>query len=354
MSTHYDTKYWTYFYKPKSRTELTLKFGKNKSKHPHDRTLNFEGSFHKRPAFGTYLEREENKLTLSLQLIFFSLYITYSGLKEYIIHGKDTWRYSLTIHDWTVWWNLGCEPHSWSSTDGWRNTNFDIVKFFVGKMEHDQINHEDKLEVIKLPEGSYQAKMDFADFVRWRSRIPKFIWKGTVRRVNLEITPEIPYPGKNDPVSGYSSVSFPASSVTEVLDTVYKYIKKKRRDDLSYYANDNRKMVDDYIYTINGLDINIGRVPVEKRKGEWHPVGTSTSRISDETFRKLSKQKEKFTTEESHFVNKYMGRVNSLDFIKDYSQEDIQKDMLEYFKTRNMNISCGEGSASTAVPAGAK
>jgi len=352
MSTYLSNKYFTFFHKPKSRTEITFKFGKNKAEHPHDRSLKFEWSFHKRPSWGTYLEREENQATYAIQLVFFSLFITYSGLVNYIIHGADTWRYSLSIHGWILWWNFGCEPHSWSSKDGWRNSNFDFLDFLFGKLKHDKKNKEEHTKTVKLPEGEYDAEMKFEDFIRWRTRIPNFIWKGVVRRVDLKITPEIPYPGKNDPVDGYSQCSFPAKDVEEVLDHIYQDIKKRRRGDLDYYANDYRKMVDDYTYTVNGLPINIGRVPVEWRNKEWHPIGCSSSRIADETFRKLWNKKESFTPEESVFINKYMRVSNSIDFIKSPSQKKIQEDMKDYFKTRDMDIGSVDASSSYAVPKG--
>jgi len=352
MSTYISNKYYTFFHKPKSRTEITFKFGKNKAKHPHDRSLKFEWSFHKRPHFGTYLEREENQVTLGIQLIFFSLFITYSGLMNYIIQGADTWRYSLVIHAWTLWWNFGCEPHSWCSKDGWRNSNFDFLDFLLGKQKNAKGNREEHSKVVKLPEGEYQAEMLFEDCYRWRTRVPKFIWKGKIRRVDLKITPHIPYPGKNDPVGGYSSLSFPAESIEEVMDHIYQDIKKRRDGDLAYYANDYRKIVDDYTYTINGLPINIGRVPIEKRNKEWHPIGCSSSRISEETFRKLWKKEEPFIPEELGFINKYMGRVNSIDFIKNPTQKEIQNEMKEYFKTRDMRIgSSSDVSIGYAVPA---
>jgi len=351
MSTYIDNKYWNFFHKPKSRTEITFKFGKNKAEHPHDKKLKFEWSFHKSPRFGTYLERDENQITYAIQLIWFSLFITYSGLMRYIIHGNETWRHSLTIHGWILWWNFGCEPHSWSSSDGWRNSNFHISEFFLGKMKFDKENKEEHSQVIKLPEGEYQAEMLFEDCLRWWSRVPKFIYKGVIRRVSLNITPAIPYPGKNDPVDGYSSISFPAKNVEEVLDHIYQDIKKKRKGDIAYYSNDYRKVVDDYTYTINGLPINIGRVPIEKRNKEWHPIGCSSARIADETFRKLWNKKEDYTPEESGFISKYMGKCNSIDFIKSPTRDQIQEEMKEYFKTRKMEIGCSEGSVSYAVPA---
>jgi len=353
-STYIDSKFLTFFHKPKGRTEVTFKFGKNKAEHPHPRNLNLEWSFHKFSTFGSYLERKENDVTLGLHLIFFSLYITFRGLKRYIIHSEETWRYEICFHHWVIWWNFGCEIHSWKSSDGWRQSSFDILDFFFGKMKHKEEKEVDETMTVQLPEGYYQVDMNFADFVRWRTRVPKFIWKGVTRRASIKITPEIPYPGKNDPIGGYSSVSFPAKDKEEVFDHIYQDIKKKRRGNLSYYANENRKIVDNYTYTINGLEINVGRVPVEKRNKEWHPIGLSTSRIADETFRKLSKQEKDFTPAEIVFINKFMGKANSLDFIKDSSKEEIQQEMLEYFRTRNQEISCGLGDASYSVPAGVK
>lgn len=349
MST-YISKKWFNYYSGERRRDLTFKFGKNKAKYPHDRSLSFEWSFHKDLNFSISFGRRENQAKLAIQFLFFSLFTTCSGLTNYITRSDQEWEYSVSFHHWVIWWNFGCSPHQWSTSDGWRNKSFDFLDFLLGRTKHANKNRAEHLKTLKLPEGDYAVQMVFEDCVRWRPRVPKFIWKGVVRRVGLEITPAIPYPGKNGPVGGYSKISFPAKSVEEVLDHIYKDIKKKRQGDIGYYANDYRKMVDDYTYTINGLPVNLGRVPVEWRNKEWHPIGCSSAKIADETFRKLWKKEEKLTPEELGFINKYMGNPNSIDFIKSTSQDHLQDEMKEYFKTRNMKIGCEEGSASYAVP----
>jgi len=351
MSTYITKKFFSFYHSKNNRSELVFNLGKSKADRPQDRFLKFEWSFHKDIHCSTYLEREENKITLGVQFLFFSLFTTYSGLINYIIKSNQTWRYSLSIHGWILWWVLGCEPHSWNSSDGWRNSNFDFLDFLFGKLKHDKKNLEELSHTLKLPEGDYEIEMKFEDFISWRKRVPKFVWERKIRRVDLKITPEIPYPGKNDPVGSYSQISFPAEDIQEVLSKVYEDIEKKRRGDIGYYNNEYRKVMDNYTYTINGLDINLGRVPVEKRNGEWQPLGYSTARAADETFRQLTKKKNPLTNEELGFINKYMGRINSIDFIKESTQDDIQKEMENYFRTRQQEvIGYGLGDTSCSVP----
>lgn len=174
-----------------------------------------------------------------------------------------------------------------------------------------------------------------------------------IRRVDLKIEPEIPYPGKNSPVSGYSQVSFPAKDVEEVLDNIYKNIKEKRKGDIGYYKNAYRKIVDNFIYTVNDLPINIGRVILEKHNKEWTPIGISTSGVADSKFKELM-HKDSLSLEEVGFINKYMCKRNSISFIQDKSKNDLQKEMEEFFKNRNMQISCGYSENNYAVSTGGK
>ena len=348
-STYIYHKYFNFYYKP-HLAELTLKLGKNKAEPSHARSLTMSMSFHKKSSFGIFLRRDENQATLSIWLIFFSLSLGYSGFINYIVQSKNTWEYSLTFSNWTLRWNLGCNLNSWSTSDGLRNSNFNFLDFILGRILTSKIDIKSVEKIVKLPEGDYLAEMSFVDFTHWRKRIPKSIWNSTVRRVSLKITPEIPYPGKNSPVGGYSNISFPAKNVEEVMQKIYKDIKDKRGGSLDYYASEYRKIVDNYIYTINGLPINIGRIPVEKRNKVWYPLGCSSSQIADETFKKLWSKKGDFTPEEYGFIKKYMGIDNSIDFIRDTSKEEMQKNMQEYFKTRSMETGCSEGNTSYAIP----
>jgi len=237
--------------------------------------------------------------------------------------------------------------NSWSSTDGWRNSNLSVVELILGSAKHSKENKECVERPFKLPEGTYKVSIVFEDYLRWYPRIPKFIWLGKIKRANIDIDPPIPCPDRE---SGYSNSSFPANNTEEVLDDIYKTIKKRRSNDMSYYSNSYRKIVDNYIYTINDLPIDIGRVVIEKHDKEWKPTKCSTSQISDNEFNRLKSKESDFTPEESNFINKYMGILNSFDFIRDLSQQQKQDEMCEYFKKRNMTISCGAGDKSYAVP----
>ena len=338
-------KYWTFFYKKKNRTEIIFNLGKNKDKR--NRHLRFEWSLHSLSFFGFHLYREEDSLTLGLSFIFFSLFITYTGLLRYILKSSEEREWSFSIHHGSIWWNLGCARHQWSRSDGWRQSNLNICDLLFGKIKSEKKNKDYQEHIMKFPEGNYITKMTFEDCYRWRSRIPRFIWEKVVRVAEVKVTPKIPYPG--NPLNGFSEMIFPAKNVKSVLDFIYDDIKNKRNGDLNYYNNENRKIVDNYMYTINGLAINIGRVPVEKRNEEWYPLGCSTARIADETFRKLTKKEELFTAAELHFVNKYMGRCNSIDFIQDSTQEELQKEMENYYRTRQQNVSLCAGPQSYSM-----
>ena len=312
------------------------------------KSLKLEFSLNKSPKLFLSANRDEDRIKILLQILFFNLFITYNGLSRYIIKSEETSEWSISIFDWSLWWCLGRPIHSWSYHD-WRHSNFSLINSILGKQKHSQDNRCENTHTLVLPEGEYLVEMVFEDFNTWRSRVPKFLWKRKTRRVDLTITPEIPYPGKNNPVSGYSHVSFPAKDVQEVTDHIYKEIMQKRKGDMSYYKNTYRKIVDNFMYTVNGLPINIGRVPIELHNKEWVPLGTSTSRIADETFEKLW-DKDSHTPEEIGFINKYMGKSNSLDFIKDSSIEELHEEMRKYFKERNMFMSSGYSENNKAVP----
>ena len=101
MSIYIDKKFFVY-YSGNRRRNLTFKFGKNKAIHPHPHTLGFEWSFHKDINFGFGITRVENKITFRIQLLWLSLFITYSGLHNYITGMDDERCLSFDIHHWGV------------------------------------------------------------------------------------------------------------------------------------------------------------------------------------------------------------------------------------------------------------
>lgn len=312
-----------------------------------DKKLRLEFFFTKSPKFSIGYKRDENRLMLGIHLIFINLYINYSGLARYITKSDETREWSISIFNWAIWWCLGRPINSWDNHD-WRHSTLNILSTLFGKEKHSRDNKSENKKTLILPEGEYQVDMLFEDYSTWRARIPKFLWKKTTRRVDLKINPEIPYPGKNHPWSGYSNISFPAKNIDEVTSYILSEVKEKRRGDIDYYNKPYRKFVDNFIYTIYGLNINIGKVPVELSHGDWVPIGVSDAYVADSTFKKLW-DKDTLSSEEIGFINKYMGKNNSIDFIKDFSKEELQEEMRNYFKNRDQKAWCVYGSSISSI-----
>lgn len=142
--------------------------------------------------------------------------------------------FDLGIHDNAIWWQFGGDRMSWSSkTPKWKNGNFKLDDFFLGKLNYVAGEPEVSEVKIPMPEGAYAATVEMRDD-RWeRPRWRTF----RMRRAKVDIAQGIPHEGKGenswdcgeDRLWGWSG---PAENVEDaVAKTVQSVLKSRRRYD---------------------------------------------------------------------------------------------------------------------------
>jgi hypothetical protein len=135
---------------------------------------------------------------------------------------------SLTIHDGRVRWEVWKDPHSWSSTDGWRNSSWDFVAFLFGQTQYSKRILETTTAVIPMPEGTYPAKVELTEDSWKRPR-----WRTTrIRRATVTPETPIPVPGKGENAwdCGDSCISSQTSRASTVAEAVTNYVNAVLRD----------------------------------------------------------------------------------------------------------------------------
>lgn len=101
----------------------------------------------------------------------------------------------LSIHDWAIWWKLWGDPWGWDShTPRWRDGNFNLPDFVLGKTRFQKELIETKDVIVPMPEGPYPATAKLERCVwkrpRWFAKVRNNVW--------LEIVNGIPHEGKGE------------------------------------------------------------------------------------------------------------------------------------------------------------
>lgn len=171
--------------------------------------------------FGKYASWKfsfDEEICLFLSFLFGFFAISLEGPKLYKIPGREI---SLSIHDWTIFWNFWDRSHFWSSTtpkykQGW----FNIPDFFLGQAKYSTETLETKPVSIQMPEKSYLA---IASLQKCSWKRPR--WPTPKIRTMVEITPDIPIPTPGDATYSWSG---PAANIEEGVGEFIKSTEKLR------------------------------------------------------------------------------------------------------------------------------
>ena len=119
----------------------------------------------------------------------FSLYFIWDARKHL---NKEI---KLSIHDWSIWWNLWTDSMGWkSTTPKWRNGYFHILDFLLGKAEYSSKTVEERDVEIPMPEKNYPAHIKLNEDT-WKR--PRWVAK-TIKRIDAKIPDGIPHEGKGE------------------------------------------------------------------------------------------------------------------------------------------------------------
>lgn len=148
-------------------------------------------------------EADENvMLSLSLPLLF-SIYFSIERVplvkrlpgvareKGNYSSGERTVR--ISCHDGSIWWVLWRNDKEWKSGD-WRQNNFSVANFILGKNEHTKIENGEAETFVEMPEGVYPATVKLFTSTWKRSRWP---FTQIIKRAKIT-TDGIPVPGKGE------------------------------------------------------------------------------------------------------------------------------------------------------------
>lgn len=104
---------------------------------------------------------------------------------------------SLSVHSWSLWWNLWTPGMEWSSkTPKWRNGSFDFRDFLLGRPKYSSRELDVVDTVIPMPERSYRCtiRMHEDSWVRSRWSTRRLL-RATIKMADGE---QIPVPGKGE------------------------------------------------------------------------------------------------------------------------------------------------------------
>jgi hypothetical protein len=103
---------------------------------------------------------------------------------------------SLSAHDGHVWWQVWADPHRWSEwTPRWRDGNFSVVDFLLGKerVQRTPVGEPVKV-VVPMPEASYSGTCSIERVSRQRPR-----WFTYATHIaNVKMDQPVPVPGKGE------------------------------------------------------------------------------------------------------------------------------------------------------------
>jgi len=140
--------------------------------------------------------------------------------------------WSLSVHDYSLFWNLGTDPMgSWPTKPKWKCDSFNFLNFIFGRAKYSTVTIEEREVGIPLPEKVYRAKVKmFWSF--WKR--PRW-FTSKLQRVDLEVLDKggVPVPGKgenswdcgDDAVFGFC---MPASNISEAVGEFVGNVLKTR------------------------------------------------------------------------------------------------------------------------------
>lgn len=183
--------------------------------------------------FGLQTDSDTGGTTLNWAVPPVSLWLTTPlrfGPREYASRNYI----DLSVHDAAVWWQFGGDRMSWSSkTPKWKNGNFKLDDFFLGKQRYVQGSGTLHRVKIPMPEGSYDAEVELRED-RWER--PR--WRTLrLRRASVNVPQGIPHAGKGenswdcgeDRLWGWSG---PAENIEDAIaKTVQSVLRSRRRYD---------------------------------------------------------------------------------------------------------------------------
>ncbi len=135
---------------------------------------------------------DEHGWGVSLRLPPLALYASIDIPRLRLSHDREV---EISAHSGAIWWHLWTPPYEWSSkTPRWRQGNFNVVDFLLGRQRYERRTIEERDVLVPMPEGTYQANAKLEEFIWSR---PRWFTK-RLKRVSFEIPSGIPHAGKGE------------------------------------------------------------------------------------------------------------------------------------------------------------
>lgn len=130
---------------------------------------------------------------------------------------------SFRIDGDTLWWRVWANPNEWRrGRPRWRDGNFDVSDFLLGRTKYEKQVIEARDVVIPMPEGAYPAKAEL-ELCTWTRR--RFGWPAKrVVRAQIEVEGGIPHPGKGE--NAWDCGDDATYAITTPADTIEEGISK--------------------------------------------------------------------------------------------------------------------------------
>lgn len=140
----------------------------------------------------------------------------YGGLHGY----EDERDFSLSVHDWTIWWTIWRNPMAgWSrQVSRFREGNWGLLDSLLGKTDYSTRDISEIDTIIPMPEGGYQATVKLFEST-WKR--PRWFARRIVR-ADVKLEKGIPFPGKGE--NSYDCGENALHGLTTKADTIEEAI----------------------------------------------------------------------------------------------------------------------------------
>lgn len=143
--------------------------------------------------YGLSFNVDDEDWTASLQLGLVGLYLSICPTRRLVL--RKAREVGIRFHGGAAWWKLWTHRDEWTSTTPrWRDGNFNLIDFLLGRSVCTQTMIEAREVLIPMPEKAYWANAELIEFCWKRPRWPA----RKMLRCSIDIPGGIPHAGKGE------------------------------------------------------------------------------------------------------------------------------------------------------------
>lgn len=181
---------------------------------------------------------DDDVLQGHLSLLLFSIYVGLSWPGELAkrIQGKTRVEWGLSIHDGSLFWDMGGEWGHWSRADPWyKHGSINFLDTVFGRTQHHERVVKTTETEVPMKEGKYPCVVTLKDEWWTRKRTGQIVWhRRNGAHVEVQAKGGIPFPGKGENswdcgMDGLCSSHCSATTTEEAVASVVESVLKSRR-----------------------------------------------------------------------------------------------------------------------------